>query len=294
MLAVSFGAPPPTGHAPSRLLSSWIGALSIAACDVTPPQPRSDLNAQHIEAWLANALTVAASGASCEHEVRTGRSGWLCRVDAAERPTAPTPDSPEADGDEIPDGATVCWYWVEIIRDIRTGRILYYNETLLWCEFEGGGGCTADQIAIAAEYKESSEYPDWPCHKFTTTDGINLSDMGVHGHESGYLDPAYTAGRDFVFAQMEERHGVEVFLNATWRCPEGHLDVLEHYGGDNTFSQHVLGLAGDFDAGGFDREMWEQFYEVGLEAGASEDGFSGYGSDDDCWCYTTRIHIDWR
>ncbi len=200
-----------------------------------------------------------------------------------------------ADGDgEVADGTTICWYWVVIVRDTRTGRILYYHETLLFCEEVGGGSCTADQIAIAAEYEESSDYPDWPCHKFTTTDGINLSDTGVHGHESGYLDPAYTTGRDFVFAQMQARHNVAVYLNATWRCPEGHLDVLEEYGGSNTFSQHVLGLAGDFDADGFDRDMWEQFSEIARETGADE-GISGYGSGDECgWCYTTRIHIDWR
>ena len=207
--------------------------------------------------------TAAADGgldASIQTPLRT--------VDAS--PGLPTVVVRDGDGDG-------CWYLVYYWED--NGEV--FHVMLLSCG--GGGGsedepeCTEDQEAIAAEYDADGE---WPCDKFD--DAVTHGD-GTHGHDTGFLASSYKSGRSAVWSYMATNHGVSGWIDSDWRCPDGNAAV-DGAGG----SQHVQGLAGDFDATGFDEAMHDDFEEAASAAGAG--WWSPYGSNG----YTGHIHIDWR
>ena len=157
----------------------------------------------------------------------------------------------------------------------------------------GGGGvaldcppdpCTADQKAIAAEYDDPVE---WPCDKFV--DKPASGGGGSERHETGYLAPAYKSGRAAVFAYVGARGVADAHVNSDWRCPIGNRAE-----GGKPSSRHLRGLAGDFDATGFNREIHEIFADAGVAAGRR--WHSEYGTGKDASgnpMYTSHIHIDW-
>ncbi len=204
-----------------------------------------------------------------------GRPGRPIPVSAsAVPPSSPgLPAVTARDGDD--EG---CWYLVYYWTD--TGEI--YHVMLLSCRSGGGSEdepeCTEDQKAIAAEYDADGE---WPCDKF---DDTPVYGTGTHGHETGYLDPAYTSGRSAVWSYMAANHGVTGWINSDWRCPDGN-EAVSGTGG----SSHVTGRAGDFDAAGFNEAMHADFEDAAQRAQAA--WWSGYGTGHQQ--YTGYIHIHW-
>ena len=59
----------------SRLLSVWIVAFCLGACDSVPLQPVSEPDARSLETWLADRLAAAANATSCEREMRDDQPG---------------------------------------------------------------------------------------------------------------------------------------------------------------------------------------------------------------------------
>ena len=139
--------------------------------------------------------------------------------------------------------------------------------------------------AIAAEYDNDGE---WPCDKFD--DAPASGGGGSHNHDTGFLASSYKSGRSAVWSYMSANHGVSGWINSDWRCPEGN----EQEGGTSG-SRHVQGLAGDFDATGFNLAIWEMFDAAATAAGRR--WRSEYGTGFDAGGnrrYTSHIHIDWN
>ena len=219
-----------------------------------------------------------------------GRPGGRIPVSASAVPPSspglpgamPTPGLPAGtarDGDD--EG---CWYLVYYWMD--NGEV--FHVMLLSCG--GGSGsenepeCTEDQKAIAAEYGDEAE---WPCHKFDDTPASGGG--GSHNHETGYLDPAYTSGRSSVLAHVRANGVAGAHVNSDWRCPEGNRQE-----NGRPRSRHVRGLAGDFDATGFDAVVHGKFVAAAVAAGARWYSKYGTGLDaGDNQMYTGHIHIDW-
>ena len=112
---------------------------------------------------------------------------------------------------------------------------------------------------------------------------------GTHGHVTDYLDPSYTSGRVSVFAYVGTQGVAGAHVNSDWRCPIGN----EEEDGKPT-SRHLRGLAGDFDAAGFDRAIHKTFAEAGIAAGRRWHSEYGTGLDKrGNPMYTSHIHIDW-
>ncbi|MYC98303.1 MAG: hypothetical protein F4X13_03445 [Gammaproteobacteria bacterium] len=188
-------------------------------------------------------------------------------------PSPGLPGGTARDGDD--EG---CWYLVYYWMD--NGEV--FHVMLLSCG--GGSGsedepeCTEDQKAIAAEYDAEGE---WPCDKF---DDTPVYGTGTHGHETGYLDPAYTFGRSSVFSYVVARGVSGAYVSSDWRCPEGNTAV-----GGTSGSSHVDGRAGDFKASGFNQAMHGKFADAAVNA--SRTWHSGYGTG--YQQYTSHIHIQW-
>lgn len=177
-----------------------------------------------------------------------------------------------------------CWYLVYYWGD--TGEV--FHVTLLYCG--GGSGsenepeCTEDQKAIAAEYDDDAE---WPCDKFD--DAPASGGGGSHNHDTGFLADSYTSGRSSVLAHVRANGVAGAHVNSDWRCPEGNRQENGRPG-----SRHVRGLAGDFDATGFDAVIHGKFAAAAVAANARWYSKYGTGLDaGDNQMYTGHIHIDW-
>ncbi|WP_420442618.1 hypothetical protein [Candidatus Palauibacter sp.] len=139
--------------------------------------------------------------------------------------------------------------------------------------------CTDDQIAIAGEYGDSD---NWPCTKFgwpVTTHGKRGDpNIGVDGHDTGYLDWSYMSGAGIVFTQASLAGVTGIGVESDWRCPPGNAAIP----GSSSGSQHVLGTAGDFYSDNFDADVSEGF------VAAARMALAGYVYMD-----VAHAHIDW-
>ena len=131
--------------------------------------------------------------------------------------------------------------------------------------------CTPDQVAIAEEYND----PGWSCEIFIFPP---IPGDGTHGHDTGYLAQAYTAGMGAVVEFMAGLGYTGFEITSDWRCPKGNEAV-----GGVPDSQHVMGLAGDVTVAGFGDDAKLDFWRAAKMTQA------GYFKDD----YNTIVHIDW-